>query len=63
MQEHEGFEEYDDYFDDDDEWECTWCGGEGFDDDPNWGDWVDEHGLAPCKACNGTGLRKHQTLF
>lgn len=58
---------YDDYdFDDDyDDAErfCTWCGGEGFDDDPSWDDWVDEHGYAPCKACNGTGLRKHQTCF
>lgn len=51
----------DDYYDD--ELECTWCGGEGMqeNDDPLW------HGFdvdfIPCECCNGTGLRKHQTVF
>jgi DnaJ-class molecular chaperone len=51
-----------DYYDDD-ELECTWCGGEGIqeNDDPLWHgfdrDWI------PCECCNGTGLRKHQTVF
>lgn len=55
-------DEDDDYFDDD-ELECTWCGGEGMqeNDDPLW------HGFdvdfIPCECCNGTGLRKHQTIF
>ena len=47
----------------DPEWSCTWCGGDGWmeNDDPLW------HGFdkdeIPCSACNGTGLRKHQTIF
>jgi len=45
----------------DDEWACTWCGGEGYveSDDPLW----DGGDIVPCSACNGTGERKHQTLF
>jgi len=58
-----GFEQChcDDY--DDDELECTWCGGDGMqeNDDPLW------HGFdvaeIPCECCSGTGLRKHQTIF
>lgn len=52
-----------DFYDDDDELECTWCGGEGIqdNDDPLWygfdRDWI------PCQCCSGTGLRKHQTVF
>lgn len=52
-----------DFYDDDDELECTWCGGEGIqdNDDPLWHgfdrDWI------PCECCNGTGLRKYQTVF
>jgi DnaJ-class molecular chaperone len=52
---------WDDYYDD--ELDCTWCCGEGFmeNDDPLWyGFDVD---YVPCTACNGTGLRKHQTVF
>lgn len=47
----------------DDELDCTWCGGEGIqdNDDPLWHgfdkDWI------PCECCAGTGLRKHQTIF
>lgn len=48
----------------DDEWACTHCGGEGWDqvDDPMLDD-CDEFGEGPCKACRGTGLRKHQWVF
>lgn len=53
---------------DDEDWasedlECTWCGGERIEDndDPEWygyhRDWIS------CRACAGTGLRKHQTIF
>jgi DnaJ-class molecular chaperone len=54
-------EVWDEFFDD--ELECTWCGGDGVqeNDDPLWygfdDDWI------PCECCNGTGLRKHQTIF
>jgi len=57
---------YDDYdFEDeyDDELDCSWCGGEGVqdNDDPLWYgfdcDWI------PCRCCGGTGQRKHQTIF
>ena len=49
---------------DDDDYDCTRCGGEGFSqvDDPLWDD-CDEYGYGPCNACNGTGLRSHQTVF
>jgi DnaJ-class molecular chaperone len=53
----------DDYWEYDEELDCTWCGGEGLmaNDDPLWyGFDVDE---VPCTACKGTGLRKHQTVF
>jgi DnaJ-class molecular chaperone len=61
----------DEFYDDDvtsgldDEDDCTWCQGEGWEscDDPIqcfarhiW----DEH---PCTACAGTGLRSKQTVF
>lgn len=44
-----------------DDLDCTFCGGEGWQDsdDPLW-DGADE---VPCAACAGTGLRKHQTIF
>ena len=51
------------YEDCDDELACTWCGGDGVqeNDDPLWHgfdtDWI------PCECCGGTGLRKHQTIF
>jgi len=53
----------DDDYEDDEEWCCTWCSGEGVqeNDDPLWHgfdtDWI------PCECCGGTGLRKHQTIF
>jgi DnaJ-class molecular chaperone len=53
------FDEWDYY----DELDCTWCGGEGIqeNDDPLW------HGFdvdyIPCQCCNGTGLRRYQTIF
>lgn len=53
-----------DYEDPDDEWACTFCGGDGYTevDDPLWDD-CDEFGIGECSACSGTGLRKHQTVF
>lgn len=44
-----------------DELDCTWCGGDGWqeNDDPLWYD----GDIIPCQACDGTGLRKHQTVF
>lgn len=61
--EHEGAEDDDEDFDYDDELDCTWCGGEGIqeNDDPFWyGFDVD---MIPCQCCAGTGLRSHQTIF
>lgn len=54
----------DDWDEDDDGYDCTRCGGEGFSDvdDPLW-DECDEFGWGPCNACHGTGLRKHQWVF
>lgn len=55
--------EDDEDFKDGDDLECTWCGGEGTqeNDDPLWyGFDVD---FVPCECCDGTGLRKHQTIF
>ena len=48
----------------DEEWACTWCGGEGIADDldPLEND-CDMYGVGRCPCCNGTGLRKHQTIF
>jgi DnaJ-class molecular chaperone len=46
---------------DPDELDCTFCGGEGIEenDDPLWydGDWI------TCRACGGSGKRSDQTLF
>lgn len=55
-------EEDDEYYDDSDELACTWCGGDGMqeNDDPLWHGDVYE---IPCECCSGTGLRKHQTVF
>jgi len=54
---------YDDIDDDyGDEWACTWCGGDGINEDPNWDEWDGKH-YPPCSCCAGTGLRKHQTVF
>lgn len=43
---------------------CTHCGGEGYCqvDDPLWDD-CDEYGYGPCRYCDGTGDREHQTVF
>ena len=54
-------EDEDPYYED--EWPCTWCGGEGTEDNDNplwYGfdvEWI------PCRACSGTGLRSKQTIF
>jgi len=54
-------EEEDDYGE---EWYCTWCGGDGTTDDLDpLEDDCDMYGYGRCTACNGTGLRKHQTVF
>lgn len=48
---------------DDDNAVCSWCGGDGEqeNDDPLW------HGFdvdfIPCECCAGTGLSKFQTVF
>ena len=59
IEDHERYE--DDY---DDDLGCTHCVGEGFaeDNDPFWDD-CDEFGWGPCKACRGTGERRHQWVF
>jgi hypothetical protein len=54
-------DELDDY--DDDDLECTHCGGDGL----CW-DGADPLGNCPddahrCHACNGSGKRRDQTLF
>lgn len=52
-----------DEFDYDDELGCTWCGGEGEEenDDPLWYGFDIDY--IPCRACAGTGKRSHQTIF
>lgn len=52
-------EDYDDY----EELDCTWCDGEGDqeNDDPLW--YGFEVDFVPCSACGGTGLRSRQTIF
>jgi DnaJ-class molecular chaperone len=46
----------------DDEWACTWCGGDGTmeNDDPVF---YGHNRDVPCSACGGTGERKNQTIF
>jgi DnaJ-class molecular chaperone len=48
---------------DDDQEPCSWCGGEGVqeNDDPLW--WGFDRDWIPCECCGGTGLRSHQTIF
>lgn len=54
-------------YDDRDEYECTWCSGEG----SFWGNelpgydagWHDPDQQYPCPACHGTGNRTDQVLF
>lgn len=56
---------FDDGWDEDqDDYACTRCGGEGYAqvDDPLWDD-CDEFGYGECPACDGTGLRSQQTVF
>lgn len=57
-------EPFDDGQDEDDDFACTRCGGEGWGDvdDPMWDD-CDEFGYGPCCACHGTGERRHQWVF
>jgi len=42
---------------------CSWCGGEGMqdNDDPLW--YGFDKDMIPCRCCDGTGLRSHQTIF
>lgn len=61
MEDFEGFYDDEDW-DYDEDGDCTWCGGEGINDDPDWDEW-DGKTLPKCKACGGTGLAKDQTLF
>ena len=58
--EDEDYLDADDY--DDEDPDCTLCAGAGIqeNDDPLWHGWVPD---IPCEACDGTGLRKHQTVF
>lgn len=41
--------------------DCSWCGGEGWQDsnDQLW----DDDDTVPCSACAGTGMRRHQSIF
>jgi hypothetical protein len=54
----------DEWDEDEDEFACTHCGGEGYVDgcDIFWDD-CDEFGYGPCKSCRGTGERRHQWVF
>jgi len=56
---------FDDGWDDeDDDFACTHCGGEGFREvDDIWWDECDQFGFGPCTSCRGTGERKHQRVF
>lgn len=58
----ERFEDLDDDPENDDEWFCTYCGGDGVmdNDDPVFYGHDDP---LPCSACDGTGLRERQTIF
>jgi hypothetical protein len=60
--------EWDDDGFDDEDLDCTWCGGDGLTecDDPlgcpgphigGWG------GYCECRPCSGTGLRSKQTVW
>lgn len=55
---------FDDEWDDEGDYACTHCGGEGYRevDDPLWDD-CDEFGYGPCGSCEGTGLRSKQWVF
>lgn len=46
----------------DEEWACTWCGGDGTmeNDDPVF---YGHNRDIKCSACGGTGLREYQTVF
>lgn len=56
-----------------DEWECTHCGGEGWDEctdvlagcGPGCRSTAGDpyYTYCPCRACDGTGLRKYQRVF
>jgi hypothetical protein len=65
----------DEFYDDDvtsgtfdDELDCTWCGGDGIEEDcPNPLECAGPHDKwgngCPCGPCGGTGLRSKQTVF
>lgn len=59
------FEQFDDDWDEeDDDFGCTHCGGEGFREvDDIWWDDCDEFGWGPCTSCSATGLRSRQWVF
>lgn len=40
---------------------CSHCGGDCIQENPDYPLYGDEH--ENCGACNGTGERKHQTIF
>ena len=50
---------------DDDEADCSWCGGDCYTecDDPIQCTRRHVEGLCPCGACAGTGLASHQTIW
>jgi DnaJ-class molecular chaperone len=45
--------------------DCTHCNGDGmvFGDELNDPMWYLPDEMYSCKACNGTGERRHQTIF
>ena len=56
-----GLPDGDDYYDDIDSLDCTYCGGDGDveNDDPLWYD----GDYRTCPSCNGSGKRKDMTLW
>lgn len=47
--------------DPDDDWACTFCGGDGTQETDDY--FEDGADIVDCRACGGTGERKHQTIF
>lgn len=50
----------------DEEPDCTWCGGEGYDDCDDPIQCFRKHtpgGLCPCGACGGSGRGKDQVIW
>lgn len=56
---------HDDHDDEEDDgWDCTHCGGEGYREvDDIWWDPCDQFGFGPCTSCHGTGERRQQWVF